>query len=227
VPLASRVGQSRPPVGIGRLLQLSEATVWEDAQAEWVLTGNEQREDQPDFIGHCELCHQPNVKALFELQNQVTGHVLWVGSECIIRWRVLNGDGSEADNRRLWKRLQARRRDERVMRAFGDASILTAPLVLRYRQAVRRYFAGEWDGTGPIPPAVWEQVVALTTGQLPQQSAPPALERIRYALLNPRLLKLRVSTDPAAHETSRPASTYVRTTLAIGEHTRDPSRVID
>lgn len=226
--MASHIVRDRPPVGIRRLLQLSEATTWEVAQTEWVLTGHEQREEQPDFIGHCELCRQPNVKALFELQNQVTGHVLWVGSECIIRWRVLNGDGSIADNRRVWHRLQARRRDERRMREFGDTSILTAAMVSRYRQAVRRYFAGEWDGTGPIPPQIWAQIVRLATGQPPEASPAVVLDRIRQALLNPRLLNIRFTPrDHDAPELPRTATGHVWTTLAIGEHTRDPSRVIE
>ncbi len=59
------------------------------------------------------------------------------------------------------------------MRAFDKTPILTASLVSSCRQAVQRYFAGERDGFGLIPPHIWEQIVRLTTGPPPEAS--PAL----------------------------------------------------
>lgn len=213
---------AHPPQGVHRLLVRSAAQTWPAAQREWSLTGASQHEGDPDFVGYCELCHQPHVKVLHRLENALTGHGLWLGQECIIRWRLLDGSGSVADNRRLWQLRQARLRDEQLFRAFGTADPLTPSLVSRYRQAVRRYFRAEWSGAGPLPPAVWDRLVELTTGHSPGEGG-FGLDRIRLALFNPRALGLRPGREAAAPSPEPPRAPRVRTTLAHGAHTQDPS----
>ncbi len=213
---------THPPQGVHRLLALSAAPTWPAAQREWSLTGASEYEGDPDFVGYCELCHQPRVKVLHRLENALTGHGLWLGQECIIRWRLLDGSGTEADNRRLWQLRQARLRDEQLFRAFGAADPLTPALVSRYRQAVRRYFGAEWSGAGPLPPAVWDRLVELTTGHSPRESS-LVLDRIRLALFNPRALGLRRSREAASPSPAPQRAPRVRTTLARGAHTQDPS----
>ena len=213
---------ARAPQGVQRLLVRSAATTWPAAQREWSLTGAYLQEGDADFVGYCELCHQPRVKVLYRLENSLTGHGLWLGQECIIRWRLLDGSGTVADNRRLWQLRQARLRDEQILRAFGTADPLTPALVSRYRQAVHRYFRAEWSGSGALPPAVWERVVELTMGHSPREGGLP-LDRIRLALFNPRALGLRLGRDAASPSPAPQRAPRVRTTLAHGAHAQDPS----
>ena len=95
-------------------------------------------------------------------------------------------------------------------------------LVSRYRQAVRRYFRAEWSGSGPLPPTVWDRLVELTTGHSPREGG-FVLDRIRFALFNPRALGLRRSREAASPSPAPQRAPRVRTTLARGAHTQDPS----
>lgn len=217
----------RPPQGLPILLDKSQAPSWTEAQREWSLTGARQDEGAPDFLGRCELCHQSHVNTLYELQNAVTTHTLWLGSECIFRWKLLDGQGTVDDNRQLWKRKQQRLQWELTMREFGQTDTLDPGLIRRFRHAVQGYFVDQWPGHGTLPDAVWERLVQLTTSRSLRWATPATLERIRAALFNPRALGLRMKPSRDDKPSAPKPPARVRTSLAHGAHTHDPGRQYD
>lgn len=57
-----------------------------EAFEEWTFT--ERTEDHEQAVETCELCEQESLRYHFEIKNSLTQHVLWVGSQCILKFGV-------------------------------------------------------------------------------------------------------------------------------------------
>ena len=70
-----------------RILELSEASVWELARKEWSLVGVHGA-DEPEA---CLCGHFPIIE-ICEIRNRVTGHATEVGNRCVKRFLGLRSD---------------------------------------------------------------------------------------------------------------------------------------
>lgn len=68
------------------ILPLSVGATLPEAFEEWSFT--EETVDHGHATETCELCEQEELRYHFRIQNQLTAHRLWVGSQCILRFDV-------------------------------------------------------------------------------------------------------------------------------------------
>jgi hypothetical protein len=68
------------------ILPLSIGATLPEAFEEWSFT--EETVDHGHATETCELCEQEELRYHFRIQNQLTAHRLWVGSQCILRFDV-------------------------------------------------------------------------------------------------------------------------------------------
>lgn len=68
------------------ILPLSVAEVLPEAFSEWYFTEN--IEDHEVANENCELCNRERLRYHFEIQNKHTDRRLWVGSSCILRFKL-------------------------------------------------------------------------------------------------------------------------------------------
>ena len=68
------------------ILPLSKVKTLPAAFGEWAWTGVTEDHERP--TERCELCEQESLRYHFEIQNDLTGHTLQVGSKCILRWQM-------------------------------------------------------------------------------------------------------------------------------------------
>lgn len=68
------------------ILAKSRARTVPAALTEWAWTGSTEDHERPSE--QCELCDQESLRYHFEIKNDLTGHVLQVGSKCILQWQV-------------------------------------------------------------------------------------------------------------------------------------------
>ena len=87
------------------ILPLSVAGTLPEAFKEWYFTEN--IEDLEIAEEDCELCGQEQLRYHFEIKNRHTKHRLWVGSSCILKFRVQVFDnGVLLDQRESTKKLE-------------------------------------------------------------------------------------------------------------------------
>lgn len=94
------------------ILPLSVAGTLPDAFHEWYFTEN--IEDHVIAEEDCELCDHEQLRYHFEIMNRHTHHRLWVGSSCILKFKVqvfnngilLNHDESEKKLEDLKKKMR-------------------------------------------------------------------------------------------------------------------------
>ena len=68
------------------ILPLSKAGALPEAFKEWFFT--ERTEDHEQAIEDCQLCDQEQLRYHFEIENRNTNSRLWVGSSCILKFKV-------------------------------------------------------------------------------------------------------------------------------------------
>ncbi|WP_339142391.1 hypothetical protein [Pseudoalteromonas galatheae] len=68
------------------ILPFSVSCTLPEAFKEWYFTDN--IEDHVIANEECELCNQEQLRYHFEIKNRHTNHHLWVGSSCILRFKV-------------------------------------------------------------------------------------------------------------------------------------------
>ncbi|WP_294058835.1 hypothetical protein [Thiolapillus sp.] len=68
------------------ILPLSQAETLPEAFGEWYFTGI--TEDHEQAIEECELCNQEQLRYHFKIKNKNTHKHLWIGSQCIIKFKV-------------------------------------------------------------------------------------------------------------------------------------------
>lgn len=102
------------------ILPLSVGSTLPEAFEEWSFT--EQTGDHGEPIETCQLCEQEDLRYHFEIRNSLTGHTLWVGSQCILKFGVSVFEGgrklSESDSRKKLDRLMQQMRLESCVRAL-------------------------------------------------------------------------------------------------------------
>jgi hypothetical protein len=88
------------------ILPLSISKSLTDAFKEWYFT--ERSEDHEEAIENCELCNHEQLRYQFEIQNKNTKECLWVGSSCILKFKVaVFDDGVLLDEKKSEKKLNA------------------------------------------------------------------------------------------------------------------------
>jgi len=68
------------------ILPLSVAGTLPEAFKEWYFTG--ETEDHEQAIEDCELCDQEQLRYHFKIANRYTHKHLWIGSQCILKFKV-------------------------------------------------------------------------------------------------------------------------------------------
>lgn len=68
------------------ILPLSQAGTLPEAFKEWYFTG--ETEDHEQAIEECELCDQEQLRYHFKIENRHTYKHLWIGSQCILKFKV-------------------------------------------------------------------------------------------------------------------------------------------
>lgn len=75
------------------ILPRSVADNLPEAFDEWRFTGKTEDYHTPSET--CELCEQEDLRYHFEIKNDFTDHILWVGSQCILRFELPVYDNGE------------------------------------------------------------------------------------------------------------------------------------
>ena len=68
------------------ILPLSQAGTLPEAFKEWYFDG--ETEDHEQAIEECELCNQEQLRYHFKIVNMYTNKDLWIGSQCILKFKV-------------------------------------------------------------------------------------------------------------------------------------------
>ncbi len=89
-------GKVHPARVAENLLPFSEAQTVTLALREWHYTGN-CVDHGPDADEICELCDHRGLRHHFEIQNDITSHLLWVGSRCIKKFDIAGAAEVGAD----------------------------------------------------------------------------------------------------------------------------------
>ena len=69
-----------------KILPLSQAGTLPEAFKEWIFTG--ETEDHEHAIEECQLCNQEQLRYHFKIANRYTHKNLWIGSQCILKFKV-------------------------------------------------------------------------------------------------------------------------------------------
>lgn len=97
------------------------------ALREWFYTG--EHLDHEELIETCEMCEQEGLRYHFRIANTLTHNLLWVGSECILRFElgaadeagvVVHGAAAEKIVVQHRQELVEAARRERVLEAFRE-----------------------------------------------------------------------------------------------------------
>lgn len=101
------------------LLPLSSSGTLPEAFAEWSFA--EQVVDHGEPNEECKLCDQQGLRYHFLIENDETGHTLWVGSECILRFEVAVFQDGVPLNKKQAKRKLDRLADEKRLESCLSA----------------------------------------------------------------------------------------------------------
>ena len=107
-------------IASNNILPLSISGELTEAFREWYYTGDMYDHEVADQV--CYLCNKDDLRYHFKINNKHTGHSLWVGSICILKFEVpVYEDGQELTHEDAEKKLQAdkeRMRLESCIRAL-------------------------------------------------------------------------------------------------------------
>ena len=101
------------------ILPLSVAGTLPEAFKEWSFTDNTI--DHEEAIETCQLCEHEEIRYHFEIRNALTSKMLWVGSQCILKFHV-----SVFEDDVLLTQNQAKKKLERLMKKMRLESCLKA-----------------------------------------------------------------------------------------------------
>jgi hypothetical protein len=117
---------------LDNILPLSVGDTLPSAFEEWSFT--ERTEDHEQPIETCQLCEQEDLRYHFEIKNALTGHTLWVGSQCILKFGLSvfeNGNRlSEGDAKKKLERLVQKMRLESCVRALENLASAESNAIL-------------------------------------------------------------------------------------------------
>jgi hypothetical protein len=107
------------------ILPLSVGGTLPEAFKEWSFT--EKTIDHEEPVETCHLCGQEALRYHFEIQNNQTRKVLWVGSHCILKFGVSVFESgrrlSGTDTKRKLERLTQKMRLESCIRALSKLAL--------------------------------------------------------------------------------------------------------
>ena len=107
------------------ILPLSVGSTLPEAFEEWSFTERTVDHEQP--IETCQLCEQEALRYHFEIRNSLTNKILWVGSQCILKFGLSVFESgrrlSESDAKKKLERLMQQMRLESCMRALEKLAI--------------------------------------------------------------------------------------------------------
>ncbi len=119
------------------LLPLSVASELADALQEWAYSGNSTDYGQPEET--CQLCDHEDLRYHFEIANKQTGHRLWVGSKCILRFEIAGYEQVKVDLAKLIREAE----DRKIRALLVDVAARTEGRVDMLRL---------WAQRGGLPP---------------------------------------------------------------------------
>lgn len=113
--------QSYPQRVRDNILPLSIASTLPEAFEEWSFTDNTVNHIEP--IETCQLCNQEELRYHFEIKNSLTKKILWVGSQCILKFNLsVFEEGqrlSPTDSKKKLNRLIQQMRLESCVKALS------------------------------------------------------------------------------------------------------------
>lgn len=119
-----RVGDNILPLSVGSTLP--------EAFEEWSFT--EQTIDHEQPIETCQLCEQEDLRYHFEIRNSLTNKVLWVGSQCILKFGLSVFESgrrlSEGESKKKLDRLMQQMRLNSCVRALEKLAIAEKSAIL-------------------------------------------------------------------------------------------------
>lgn len=105
------------------ILPLSVGETLPEAFEEWSFTERTIDHEQP--IETCQLCEHEELRYHFEIKNALTNKVLWVGSQCILKFNL-----SVFEQGRRLSADDAKKKLERLMRQMRLQSCISALEIL-------------------------------------------------------------------------------------------------
>ena len=107
------------------ILPLSIAGSLPEAFEEWHFTENV--EDHEVATEDCELCNHEGLRYHFEIQNRHTNYCLWVGSSCILKFKVQVFENGrlldEKSSRKKLKEIEQRMRLDSCIKALRELAV--------------------------------------------------------------------------------------------------------
>lgn len=137
------------PLVIQKLISNSESDEFDEAKTEWELVGNIPN-DSYNFVENCELCNHKNYKGNWMIYNPKTKSNLKIGSECIKRFIVLNGVGSQEDSNTFFKQKEKEINKEYKLLELYKAVIIDPLPVARQVTYFRKTLLELLDSRGQI-----------------------------------------------------------------------------
>lgn len=101
------------------ILPLSIGSTLPEAFEEWSFTENTIDHEQANET--CQLCEQESLRYHFEIRNSLTRQVLWVGSQCILKFGL-----SVFEDGRLLSENEAKKKLDRLMQKMRLDSCVRA-----------------------------------------------------------------------------------------------------
>lgn len=203
-----------------RIINNSKSDDWEEARREWEFIGMILEDDYiglERFSNSCQLCNQRPLTKNFEINNPLTGVTFLVGSTCIKRFIMLKGASSQSESAAIFefqaKKMFASRTIQELLPSILTES--TRNDVDRFRNA-SKVILGSLKNK-EINNDAWEEYLRFVFGPVPPP--PGSIDKIRYALFEPRKLQFKKVTDlstgkeEARWTRDQKAKTRVRTTL--------------
>ncbi len=141
---------------VKNLMPLSVATDLAEALREWAYSGKSTDYGQPEET--CQLCDHEDLRYHFEIANKQTGHRLWVGSKCILRFEIAGYEQVKVDLAKLIRDAEERRVRELLV-------------TVAERTDGRVDLVALWEDRGGLPPrealrlakACWRLKLTLTS----------------------------------------------------------------
>lgn len=227
-------GEKRPRAW-RRLVDSSLAADWEQARTEWEFTGRVVGEGEADFLDVCELCHQPNLRANYEIRNPHTDAAFLVGRECIRHYLILAGAETIEDSQRLFNQQERQARLLKAVLRPAAAAVLagepTWDQVYRLHTGAQTYLGCRSRAAFmDLDAATWLAFLAEIAGVAPNVLGHEDACRLRDAILDPsRVAKAprNRTRNPSAAELAGRRGRSARTTLSAGQHVLDPATVTE
>lgn len=122
------------------IIPLSVGDTLPKAFEEWSFTEVIRDHEHPTET--CELCDQESLRYQFEIRNALTASILWVGSQCILRFGVSVFEAgqrlSASDTKKKLERLTEKMRGESgVLARICLQRSVTASLVANHSSLIR------------------------------------------------------------------------------------------